>query len=77
MYVYICVVIPYGLFRSVMILGFLSLPCEQVRGTVGWLRFVDSLKLWASFAKEPYKRDDILQKRPVVLRSLQMVATPY
>jgi len=30
-----------------------------------------------SFAKEPYKRDDILQKRPIVLRSLLIVATPY
>jgi len=28
------------------------------------------------FAKEPYKRDYILQKRPVILRSLRIVATP-
>jgi len=27
--------------------------------------------------KEPYKRDDNLQKRPIILRSLPMVATPY
>jgi len=43
---------------------------------MGWLWLVDSLKLWVSFAKEPYKRDDILQKRPVILRSLLIVATP-
>jgi len=30
---------------------------------MGWLRLVGSLKLQVSFAKEPYKRDDILQKR--------------
>jgi len=30
-----------------------------------------------SFAKEPYKRDDILQKRPIILRSLLIEATPY
>jgi len=30
-----------------------------------------------SFAKEPYKRDDILQKRTINLRSLLIVATPY
>jgi len=30
-----------------------------------------------SFAKEPYKRDYILQKRPKILRSLLIVATPY
>jgi len=30
-----------------------------------------------SFAKEPYKRDYILQKRPIILKSLRIVATPY
>ena len=30
-----------------------------------------------SFAKEPYRRDDILQKRPIILRSLLIVATPF
>jgi len=30
-----------------------------------------------SSAKEPYKRAYILQKRPVILRSLLIVATPY
>jgi len=29
----------------------------------------------SSFAKEPYKRHDILQKRPIILRSLLIVAT--
>jgi len=42
-----------------------------------WLRLVGSLKLYVSIAKEPYKRDDILQKRPILLRSLLLVATPY
>jgi len=45
--------------------------------TMGWLPLVGSLKLQVSFAKEPYKRDDILQKRPIILRSLLIVATPY
>jgi len=43
---------------------------------MGWLRLVGSLKLQVSFAKEPYKRAYILQKRPIILRSLQVVATP-
>ena len=43
---------------------------------MGWLRLVGSLKLQVSFAKEPYKKDDILQKRPRILRSLLIVATP-
>ena len=32
---------------------------------MGWLPFVGSFKLHVSFAKEPYKRDNILQKRPI------------
>ena len=31
--------------------------------------------VWLSFAKEPYKRDDILQQRPIILRSLVLDAT--
>jgi len=45
--------------------------------TMGWLRLVGSLKLQVSLAKETYKTDYILQKRPVILRSLLIVATPY
>ena len=48
-----------------------------ISNTMGWLRLVGSLKLYVSFAKEPYKRDYILQKRPTILRSLLIVATPY
>jgi len=33
------------------------------------------LNLYLSLVKEPYKRDDILQKRPVILSSLLIVAT--
>jgi len=44
---------------------------------MGWLRLVGSLKLQVSFAKEPYKKDNILPKRPTILRSLLIVATPY
>jgi len=43
---------------------------------MGWLWLVGSLKLQLSLAKEPYRRDDILQKRPEILRSLLVVATP-
>ena len=45
--------------------------------TIGRLRLVGSLKLPVSFAKEPCERDDILQKRPIILRSLLIVATQY
>jgi len=41
-----------------------------------WLRLVVSLNLQVSFAKDPCKRDNILQKRPKIWRSLLIVATP-
>ena len=44
---------------------------------MGWLRLVGSLKLQVFFAKQPYKRVCILQKRHIILRSLLIVATPY
>ena len=44
---------------------------------MGWLHLVGSFKIWVSFAKEPYKRDPVLQKRPIILRSLRIEATPY
>ena len=47
------------------------------RYDMGWLRLVGSLELWVSFAKDFYKRDYILQKRPIILRSLQIIANPY
>ena len=47
------------------------------RHVMGWLRLVGSLKLKVSVAREPYKRDDIMQKRPIILRSLPIVGTPY
>jgi len=39
----------------------------RVERAMGWLRLVGSLKVKVFFAKEPYKRDDILQKRPIIL----------
>jgi len=35
-----------------------------------WLMLVGSIKLQVSFAKEPYKRDAILPKRPIILSIL-------
>jgi len=33
---------------------------------MGWLWLVGSIKLYVSFAKEHFKRDSILQKRPTI-----------
>jgi len=46
------------------------------KSIMGWLWLVGSMKLYVSFSKEPYKRDNILQKRPTILGSLLIVATP-
>jgi len=48
---------------------------QAYRHEVVWL--VGSIKLWASFAREPYEREHILQKRPITLSILLIVATPY
>jgi len=44
---------------------------------MGWLRLVGSLKLQVSFAEYRLFYRALLQKRPVILRSLLIVATPY
>ena len=44
---------------------------------IRWFWSVGSIKSKVSFAKEPYKTDDILQKRPVILSIPLTAATPY
>jgi len=44
---------------------------------MGWLRLVGSLKLQVSFAEYSQFYRALLQKRPIILRSLPIVATPY
>ena len=44
---------------------------------MGWLRLVGSLKLQVSFAEYCLFYRALLQKRPIILRSLLIVATPY
>ena len=40
---------------------------NDVLDGMGWLRLVGSFKLYVFFAKEPFKRDYILQnKRPII-----------
>ena len=46
-------------------------------GSMWWLRLVGSLKLQVSFAEYRLFYRAILQKRPIILRSLLVAATPY
>jgi len=43
---------------------------------MGWRRFVGSLKLYVSFAEYSLFCRALLQKKPIILRSLLIVATP-
>ena len=55
-------------------------PCDlsiDVLAPMGWLRVVGSLKLQVSFAEYRRFYRSLLQKRPIILRSLLFVATPY
>ena len=46
-------------------------------GRMGWLRLVGSLKSYVSFAEYSLFYRALLQKRPMIVRSLRIVATPY
>ena len=52
-------------------------PDTPGRHTMGWLRLVGSLKLQVSFAEYRLFYRALLQKRPAILSSLLIVATPY
>jgi len=55
---------------------YLSLAKERQGLQVEWLRIVGSLKLWVSFAGSSLFYKAPLRKRPMILRSLRIVATP-
>jgi len=49
---------------------------RDAHSSMRWRWLVGSIELWVSFAKETYKRDYILQKRPIILSMLLLEATP-
>jgi len=63
------------LFQSNTILCILWFNWRAQAG-MGWLRLVGSLKLQVSFAENRLFYRALLQKRPIILRSLLIVATP-
>jgi len=64
-----CVAMCFSVLQCVAIcrrvLQCVGIPSTVLEG-IGWLPLVGSLKSKVSFAKETYKRDDTLQKRPVI-----------
>ena len=62
--------------RCVSICVPLCLVSSLVKLSIRWLRLVGSLKLYISFAEHNFFYRALLQKRPVILRSL-LIATLY
>ena len=64
------------ILRSLLVVAtpYLQVTCST---RMGWLRSVGSLKLYVSFAEYSLFYRALLQKRPVLLRSLPIVATAY
>jgi len=50
---------------------------ETIQGTYGVAQLVGSLKLYVSIAEYSLFHRALLQKRPIILRSLLIVATPH
>jgi len=65
-----------GVHESVAISASPGRGCHYGVADMGWLRWVDSLKLQVSFAEYSLFYRALLQKKPIILRSLLIVATP-
>ena len=79
MYVYIFTYV-YNIHIRIRIeiynISALSLLCVSTASGIHIKWWVGSFKLYVSLAKEPYYRDYIMQKRPIILSILLTVATP-
>jgi len=67
--------------RTLLVYNVYSYTCMYHRAPfiymyMGWLRFVGSLKFEVSFAEYRLFYRALLQKRPIILRSLLIVAIP-
>jgi len=67
MYIYVCIYACICLYQG----------CTECKGGAGmeWLRLVDSLKLYVSFAEYSLFYRALLQQRPIIFRSLLIEAT--
>jgi len=72
-YLYVCIYI--HIYLSIYISIYCTARHSWAMGW--WLRWVGSLKLQVSFAKYGLLYRALLQKRPMILRSLLIVASPY
>jgi len=74
-FVFVCVRASRTDLHTLLRVDMLRRSCEgHIYGVATISRLLQIIGL---FYKTAYKRDDILQKRPVILRSLIIEATPY
>jgi len=65
MYIYICIEAYMYIYMYMYMYVYIHSTCCTTLGKtpgMGWLQLVGSIIFFVSFAKEPYKRDNILQK---------------
>jgi len=78
-YIYACIhVYKYAcihVFMHACMYNNMSRKCANVY--MGWLRLVGSLQIQVSFAEYNLFNRALLQRRPIILRSLLIVATPH
>jgi len=72
-----CVGVCWSVLESI---GVYCIVCEVIfleeQYGMGWLRFAGFLKSWVSFAEYPLFYRAVLQKRPMILRSFLIEASP-
>ena len=76
-FVYICICIIYSytyVYVHILINMYIYICFNKY--TMGWLQSVGSLRLQVSFAEYSLFYRALLPKRPTLLRSLRIVATP-
>jgi len=71
-----CVAVCCSVLQCLCLWRHASIHILSATKGMGWLQSEGSIKLQVSFAKETYKRDYILQKRPIISSILLTVATP-
>jgi len=65
------------IWRSLLVIAIPYATNIHEKSHMGWLQVVGSLELYVSFAEYRLFYMALLQKRPMILRSLPIVATPY
>jgi len=72
----VCINVSFCLCKYVHMCPFVGVHGTSSKATMAWLRLVGSLKLYVSLENIGLFCRALLQERPIILRSLLIVATP-